>query len=181
MLHLTQNEDTPRLKRNVWRACGHQNVSIITNNVTNQYLCGLGSFELDIDHKPLSTLINSKDLDTTPFRCQSLLISLMKYNPVAVYVPGKPCSCGRTVKHPLQSTEPDSLEKEAQAYIDAIEENVGVRRPVLEQIKEQTERDSKLQYVLSYIQTGWANHIKSVAMLAKPYFHERGTPSELNA
>ncbi|KAI4889236.1 hypothetical protein NFI96_019823 [Prochilodus magdalenae] len=54
-----------------------------------QYLCGLESYKLLTDHKPLVTLINSKDLDTTPLRCQRLLIRLMKFNPVAEYVPGK--------------------------------------------------------------------------------------------
>ncbi|KAK3508670.1 hypothetical protein QTP70_003319 [Hemibagrus guttatus] len=54
-----------------------------------QYLCGLGKCQLLTDHKPLVTFINLKDLDTTPIRCQSLLIWLMKFNPAAEYVPEK--------------------------------------------------------------------------------------------
>lgn len=54
-----------------------------------QYLCGLETYKLLTDHKPLVTLINSKDLDTAPVRCQRLLIRLMKFNPIAEYVPGK--------------------------------------------------------------------------------------------
>ena len=52
-----------------------------------QYLCGLEKYKLLTDHKPLVTIINSKDLDTTPLRCQRLLIRLMKFNPVSEYVP----------------------------------------------------------------------------------------------
>ncbi|KAJ8369430.1 hypothetical protein SKAU_G00094580 [Synaphobranchus kaupii] len=146
-----------------------------------QYLCGLESYTIQTDHKPLVPLINSKDLDTTPLRCQRLLIRLMKFNPVAVYVPGKNLVAADALsRHPLQSTELGDLEQEVRAHMDAIEESVGVRRPVLEQIKEQTERDSELQRVLNYTRNGWPDHIKSVAMSAKQYFPERGTLSELN-
>uniref|UniRef100_A0A3Q3K885 ribonuclease H n=1 Tax=Monopterus albus TaxID=43700 RepID=A0A3Q3K885_MONAL len=54
-----------------------------------QYLCGLEKYKLLTDHKPLVTLINSKDLDATPLRCQRLLIRLMRFSPIAEYVPGK--------------------------------------------------------------------------------------------
>lgn len=53
------------------------------------YLCDLESYRLLTDHKPLLTLINYRDLDRAPLRCQQLLIRLMKFNPVAEYVPGK--------------------------------------------------------------------------------------------
>lgn len=138
-----------------------------------QYLCGLESYKLYTDHKPLVTLINSKDLDTRPLRCQRLLIRLMKFNPVAVYVSGKNLVAADALsRHPQQSTEPDDLEKEDQAYVGAIEESVGVGRPVLEQIREQTEGDSDQQCVFGYIKSGWPDHIKSIAMPANPFFHE---------
>lgn len=60
--------------------------------------------------------------------------------------------------------------------MDATGEFVGVRRTVLEQIK-QTEMDSELQSVLIYIKDNWPDHIKSAA---KSYFHQHGSMSELN-
>uniref|UniRef100_A0A3B3XMK2 ribonuclease H n=1 Tax=Poecilia mexicana TaxID=48701 RepID=A0A3B3XMK2_9TELE len=54
-----------------------------------RYLYGLNSFTLQSDHKPLIPLINSKDLHSVPLRCQRLLLRMMRYNPTAVYVPGK--------------------------------------------------------------------------------------------
>lgn len=53
------------------------------------YLYDLDNFTAHTDHKPLVPLINNKDLDTVPLRCQRLLMHLMKYNPTAEYVPGK--------------------------------------------------------------------------------------------
>ncbi len=37
-----------------------------------KYLVGMDTFKLITDHKPLIPLINSKDLDTVPVRCQRL-------------------------------------------------------------------------------------------------------------
>ena len=54
----------------------------------DKYLRGL-DFKLFTDHKPLVPLINTRDLDKVPIRCQQLLIRMMRYNPEAQYVPGK--------------------------------------------------------------------------------------------
>ena len=48
----------------------------------HQFVCGLQSFRLQTDHKPLVHLINSKDLQEAPVRCQRLLMRLMRYSPV---------------------------------------------------------------------------------------------------
>lgn len=42
-----------------------------------KYLNELDSFRLVTDHNPLVPLINSKDLDNVPIRCQRLLMRLM--------------------------------------------------------------------------------------------------------
>lgn len=55
----------------------------------DKYLCGLDEFRLETDHKPLVPLINNRSLDNIPLRCQRLLVQLMRYKPVAEYVPGK--------------------------------------------------------------------------------------------
>ena len=54
----------------------------------DKYLRGL-DFKLFTDHKPLVPLINMRDLDKIPIRCQRLLIRMIRYNPEAQYVPGK--------------------------------------------------------------------------------------------
>ncbi|KAL7849761.1 hypothetical protein SRHO_G00191100 [Serrasalmus rhombeus] len=78
-----------------------------------QYLGGLERYKLLTDHKPLVTLITSKDLDTTPIRCQRLLIRLMKFNPVAEYVPGKHLVIADALsRQPMADTNPGDLEAE---------------------------------------------------------------------
>ena len=146
-----------------------------------QYLCGLEKYKLLTDHKPLVTLINSKDLDTTPLRCQRLLIRLMKFNPVSEYVPGKQLVVADALsRQPVADTPPGDLEAEVRAYVDSVEDDLRVRKPVINQIKDKTRTDGELQCVLRYIHKGWPEHLKSVALQASAYFKERGSLSEAN-
>ena len=55
----------------------------------SRYLVGLPTVHLLTDHKPLIPLINSKDLELVPIRCQHFLIRLMRFNCHAEYTPGK--------------------------------------------------------------------------------------------
>lgn len=102
-----------------------------------QYLCGLEKYKLLTDHKPLVTLINSKDLNTTPIHCQRLLIRLMKFNPIAEYVPGKHLVVADALsRHPRADIPPGDLEAEVKAYVDSVEDDLRVRKPIIEQIKD---------------------------------------------
>ncbi len=144
-----------------------------------QYLCGLEKYKLLTDHKPLVTLINSKDLDTTPIRCQRLLIRLMKFNPIAEYVPGKQLVVADALsRHPRADIPPGDLEAEVKAYVDSVEDDLRVRKPIIEQIKDKTGMDGELQRILRYIRNGWPGYLKSVPSNVSAYFKERGSLSE---
>ncbi|RXN35694.1 Transposon Ty3-G Gag-Pol poly [Labeo rohita] len=146
-----------------------------------QYLCGLETYKLLTDHKPLVTLINSKDLDTAPVRCQRLLIRLMKFNPIAEYVPGKHLVVADALsRHPMADITPGDLEAEVKAYVDSVEEDLRVRKPIIEQLKDRTGMDGELQCVLRYIRNGWPEYLKSVPLNVSAYFKERGSLSETN-
>ena len=54
-----------------------------------RYLLGKEMFTLWTDHKPLIPLINTRNIDQTPIRCQRLLLRMMRFNAVAKHVPGK--------------------------------------------------------------------------------------------
>lgn len=104
------------------------------------YLCGLVTYRLLTDHKPLVTLINHRDLDRAPLRCQRLLIRLMKFNPVAEFVPGKNLIVPDTLsRHPQSNVDDTGLDEDVRAYVDAVKEQER-HKPVSERIRMETQK-----------------------------------------
>ena len=54
-----------------------------------RFLVGLEHFTALTDHRPLVSLVNTKDLQETPIRCQRLLMRLLRFNLTATYAPGR--------------------------------------------------------------------------------------------
>jgi hypothetical protein len=54
-----------------------------------RYLVGLPTFTAHTDHRPLISLVNTKNLQDAPLRCQRLLMRLLRFNVKAEYIPGK--------------------------------------------------------------------------------------------
>lgn len=75
---------------------------------------------------------------------------------------------------------PGDLEAEVKAYVDSVEEDLRVRKPIIEQLKDKTGMDGELQCVLRYIRNGWPEYLKSVPLNVSAYFKERGLLSETN-
>ena len=147
-----------------------------------RYLVGLNFCALT-DHKPLIPLINQKDLDATPVRCQRLLMRLMRFNVEAKYVPGKSLYVADTLSRaplPETSLPGDTLESDVKVYVDAIIENLPASESKLEIIQRETNLDPELQVVKSYILNGWPTYSCDVKLCAKPYFAYRDTLSYTN-
>src|SRR4029434_9117862 len=91
-----------------------------------KYLCGLENFKLVTDHKPLVPLMNKKDLDNVPIRCQRLLMRLMRFKPTAEYAPGKTLTVADTLsRSPLQYVEREAdTHSDVACYIAAIVDNM---------------------------------------------------------
>lgn len=66
---------------------------------------------------------------------------MMRFNPVAVYTPGKSLLIADTLsRHPLANSEPSDLEEEVEAYIAGVEEHLPASSQKLQQIADATRR-----------------------------------------
>uniref|UniRef100_A0A8C1MGR5 Gypsy retrotransposon integrase-like protein 1 n=1 Tax=Cyprinus carpio TaxID=7962 RepID=A0A8C1MGR5_CYPCA len=139
----------------------------------SKYLYGLDSFVIHTDHKPLIPLINSKEIDMVPLRCQRLLIRLMRLNSKAEYVPGKSLVVADALsRHPSSTPHLDSVE--LMNDITALKESTRAAWPMscsrLNEVIESTKTDPELQVVMKYVRQGWPKYPSQVPELVKPYF-----------
>ena len=128
----------------------------------SRYLVGLERFELKTDHKPLIPLINTRDMDLAPLRCQRLLLRLMRFNVVATHVPGKEQTVADTLsRQPLvYETEPET-EEEVKAYVHGVMSCVPIRDPLLLRIRQATAKDEILQKVMDFMFSGWPSSLEN--------------------
>ena len=86
-----------------------------------RYLVGLGLFTALTDHRPLVALVNTKNLQETPLRCQRLLMRLMRYNVTAEYAPGKDMVVADTLsRSPLNRENGNHLQQDVQDHVNEI-------------------------------------------------------------
>ncbi|KAI2644440.1 Retrovirus-related Pol polyprotein from transposon opus [Labeo rohita] len=142
----------------------------------SKYLYGLDSFVIHTDHKPLIPLINSKEIDMVPLRCQRLLIRLMKFNAKAEFVPGKLLVVADTLsRHPSPTPQLGSVELTDD--ITALEESTRAAWPMsrsrLCEVVESTQADSELQAVMRYVKQGWPKYPSQLPEYVKPYYAVR--------
>ena len=126
----------------------------------SRYLVGLESFTLQTDHKPLVPLINTKDLQDTPLRCQRLLMRLMRFSPRAVYAPGKDLVIADTLSrgplpHESQQDDFQQVQQDVEAHIDLIKSTWPATDRRLEEISRETSQDRVLSAAVQYTATGW--------------------------
>ena len=131
-----------------------------------KYLMGLESFKIATDHKPLIPIINDKDIDTTPIRCQRLLLRIMRYNAMAQYVPGKLLVVADALSRKPNKNTDSTLSDDIASYVH----NIQVSRPItdkrLSEIKQATENDIELQIVMKYTLT-----VNVLKMLLQRHVH----------
>ncbi|XP_060723274.1 uncharacterized protein K02A2.6-like [Tachysurus vachellii] len=142
----------------------------------SRFLYGLESFILQTDHKPLIPLINAKDLDSVPLRCQRLLLRMMRYNPEAQYVPGKQLVVADALsRHPQPaiSAEVSELVQEVESYENAVSDAWPISQPKLDSVKKETGLDYELQMVKKYVADGWPRYAANVPQTLKSYYSAR--------
>lgn len=143
---------------------------------------GLENFRLVTDHKPLVLLMNRKDLDNVPIRCQRLLMRLMRFKPTAEYTPGKTLTIADTLsRSPLQNTtEVTDTHSEVECYIAAVVDNMPATPQTLETIRAATAADSDLQMVLKCVKSGWPEYVADIPLAIRDYYPVRDELSEYN-
>ena len=130
-----------------------------------KFLCGLESFTLYTDHKPLVPLMNDKNIQQAPLRCQRLLLCLMRFNARAVHVPGKELVVADALSRsplPLEGGFTPETVSEVQAHVDAIGACLPMTNPMLAKIGEETQKDGALKRAIEYVLEGWPRHKDNV-------------------
>lgn len=148
----------------------------------SHFLLGLPSFRLLTDHKPLVPLMNDKDLDRTPLRCQRLLMRLMRFNATAEYVPGKTLVVADTLsRQPQRDAAADELlAEDTVLYVDMVRQCWPASDEKLQEIAAETSKDPALSVVLRYLHTDWPQQLRDVPDVVQPYYSVKATLSENN-
>ena len=127
----------------------------------SRYLVGLEQFELLTDHKPLVPLMNTRDIDKAPVRCQRLLIRLMRFNFTVRHVPGKELVIADALSRnpaPRRADEAE-LSEQVTSHVDAVVSNLPITTARMDALRAATVHDPDLQQVIGYILSGWPNQV----------------------
>ena len=148
----------------------------------SMYLLGK-SFLLETDHKPLVSLLSTKNLDNLPPRILRFRLRMMRYNFTIVHVPGKALVIADALSRaPLHADVTDSfnLQESTETFISAVVEALPASASRLEQIAKAQSTDPILQQVTRFCQEGWpTNHMIKGSL--RPYWCVRSELSMHNS
>ena len=142
-----------------------------------RYLVGLPHFKVLTDHKPLISLINKKDIQDTPIRCQRMLMRLMRFNVTAEFVPGKEMVVADALsREPAiddESQNIDSITQQVRVQVEEMKATWPASDQKLEELKEATRRDIQLPYVIQHTMQGWPANRQDVILAARDFYDIR--------
>ena len=145
-----------------------------------RYLVGLPIFKILTDHKPLVPLMNDRDINQAPIRCQRLLLRLMRFNVVAEYVRGRDMVMADALSRMPLSSQISTTEKEVAAYVKAVRFRQPASDRKLEEIRRCMREDAGIQSAMNYTLLGWPWQKDDVADVAQAYHHVRAELSVAN-
>ncbi|XP_054282050.1 uncharacterized protein K02A2.6-like [Macrosteles quadrilineatus] len=119
-------------------------------------------FRILTDHKPLVSLLGSKDLDTIPARIQRFKMRLMKFDYSIEHIPGKEMFTADTLSRAPIPDSTDEFTKEVEAHIKVISLNFPATQSRLEQIKNAQILCEECQMLVKYTENGWPKYKKDV-------------------
>ena len=138
-----------------------------------RYLQGLECFKLITDHKPLVPLMDTRDLDQVPVRCQRLLMRLMPFNLKAEHIPGKQLIVADMLSRQPMNENISNTEDEVAVHVNTVLQSKPMSDRKLAEIQSETKQDDELQKVIELTLTGWPQHRVDVPALAMEFYNVR--------
>ena len=124
-------------------------------------------FQVETDHKPLLSIINSQSLDQCSPRLQRLRLRMMQYYYNVVYVPGKQHVVVVTLsRSPVEVEVPNDTVEE---YEFGVKISWPVSDEMMQRIKEETRHDPQLSALLLIVQSEWSSYKGQLPELITPF------------
>lgn len=166
---------------------GYHNIEIEMLAITwgiekmKMYLHGLPHFIVETDHKPLVPMINNKSLGELSSRIQRMRMRLLSYNFTVRYVRGKEMADAdafsrKPVEQPTQRDEVAELEIET--HVAHVIQMLPASNERINEIREETKKDKKLQELSKIIKFGWPSTQKELTEAIKPFWTCRAELTE---
>ena len=136
----------------------------------SDYLIG-SKFHLETDHKPLVSLLGSKNLEELPIRLQRFRMRLMRFTYTISYVPGKQLTIADALSRaPVtpSSTDDDKFCAEIDAYVNLTIQGIPTTQSRLKAIKAAQAEDEVCQKLFHYCKYGWP-HQHKIPGSVRPY------------
>ena len=99
------------------------------------------TFKIEMDHKPVISLLGNKDLDILPPRVQRFRIRVMRFNYNIVYVPGKEHSSADALSRAPVGKEEHKLHATTEVFVDHVIKDLPASNQQLEKITSHQRED----------------------------------------
>ena len=122
----------------------------------SDYLIG-SKFHLETDHKPLVSLLGSKNLEELPLQLQRFRMRLMRFTYTISYVPGKQLTIADALScAPVtpSSTDDDKFHAEIDAYVNLTIQSIPTTQSRFKAIKAVQAEEEVCQKLLNYCKYG---------------------------
>ena len=113
----------------------------------SDYLIGK-QFCLETDHKPLVTLLGTKNLDKLSARVQRFRMRLMRFLYSITYIPGKNLTVADTLSRApvlMSSASDDEVRAEVETFVRAVMQSLPATEQRLEEIRQAQDEDEICQ------------------------------------
>lgn len=142
----------------------------------DQIIVGNPKATIKTDHKPLLSIFK-KPLLSAPRRLQHMLLNLQRYNLSVEFVTGKSNVVADALSHaPLLNVESKDEYRKENIFkiLEAVEEVklsnfLCVASSRLDEIMQETKKDSTMQLIIEYVRNGWPKTVDGVPDCVKVY------------